>query len=115
MTEQCKLRVAQPRTSMAKTEFLKVLSPGDLGIGRLFEHVRDAVVVADAADGRIVLWNPAAEAMFGYSAEEAAGLLVEVLIPSHLKHQHRGGMARYSATGRGAIIDAGVVVEVPAL
>ena len=100
---------------MAKTEFLKVLSPGDLGIGRLFEHVRDAVVVADAANGQIVLWNPAAEKMFGYSAAEAIGVLVEVLVPTQLKPQHQAGLARYSATGHGAIVDAGMVVEVPAV
>jgi PAS domain S-box-containing protein len=90
------------------------LSPGDLGIGRLFEHVRDAVVVADAASGRIVLWNPAAEQMFGYSAVEAVGLAVEVLVPDHLKPRHRAGMLGYLETGHGTLIDAGQVVEVPA-
>ncbi len=39
--------------------------PQDLGIGRLFERVRDAVIVADAHSGRIVLWNPAATEIFG--------------------------------------------------
>ena len=42
------------------------LLPQDLGIGNLFEAVRDAVVVADARTGRIVLWNPAASKIFGY-------------------------------------------------
>jgi PAS domain S-box-containing protein len=92
-----------------------MLSPGDLGIGRLFQHVRDAVVVADASTGLIALWNPAAEQMFGYSAIEAVGLPVEVLVPSHLKPRHRNGMVGYLETGRGALLDAGVVVEVPAL
>jgi PAS domain-containing protein len=43
------------------------LLPQDLGIGKLYEAVRDAVVVADAHTGRIVLWNPAASRIFGYS------------------------------------------------
>jgi PAS domain-containing protein len=42
-----------------------VRSPSDLGIGQLFETVRDAVVVADADTGRIVLWNPAAALSYG--------------------------------------------------
>jgi PAS domain S-box-containing protein len=92
-----------------------MLSPGDLGIGRLFHHVRDAVVVADASTGQIVLWNPAAERMFGYSAVEAVGLPVEMLVPQQLKSRHRSGMLGYLETGRGALIDAGEVVEVPAL
>ncbi len=64
--------------------------PQDLGIGRLFERVRDAVIVADAWEGRIVLWNPAAEEVFGYRTGEAlAGLDVEALVPGELKGRHR--------------------------
>jgi PAS domain-containing protein len=44
-----------------------VLAPQDLGMGSLFETIRDAVIVADANTGRMVLWNPAAEKIFGYS------------------------------------------------
>lgn len=40
------------------------LQPGDVGIGRLFHLLRDAVVVTDAS-GAVVLWNPAAQQMFG--------------------------------------------------
>ncbi len=36
------------------------IHPEDLGFGRLFEMIRDGVIVADAATQRIVLWNPAA-------------------------------------------------------
>jgi len=43
----------------------------DLGPGWLFDSIRDAVVVADAETGRIVLWNPFASELFGYSADEA--------------------------------------------
>src|SRR6266566_2629064 len=40
----------------------------DLNLGQLFDRVLDAVVVAELATGRIVLWNPAAERLFGYAA-----------------------------------------------
>jgi PAS domain S-box-containing protein len=93
----------------------RALEPADLGIGRLFEHVRDAVVVADVTSGRIVLWNPTAERMFGYTAHEALGMPVSALVPGRLKARHRNGLARYRATGHGDIIDAGRVVEVPAV
>lgn len=93
----------------------RVRTPGDLGIGQLFETVRDAVIVADAATGLIVLWNPAAEAMFGYPPEEALGMPVEALIPEALRARHRAGLAAFHGSGRGRIVDAGQVVEVPAL
>ena len=50
--------------------------PQDLGIGRLFEEVSDAVIVADATTGRIVLWNQVATCIFGYSPAEALELRV---------------------------------------
>jgi PAS domain-containing protein len=42
------------------------MDPQDLGIGRLFERIQDAVIVAVAKTQQIVLWNPAATNIFGY-------------------------------------------------
>jgi PAS domain S-box-containing protein len=91
------------------------MDPQDLGIGRLFERVRDAVIVADAESQRIVLWNPAAARMFGYSSSEALELKVEGLVPEPLKAQHRAGIARYAKTGHGPYIDSHEVLELPAV
>src|SRR5689334_21857169 len=38
--------------------------PADLGIGRLFWSIQEALVVGEANSGAIVLWNPAAELLF---------------------------------------------------
>ena len=86
----------------------------DLGIGFLVWHMPDAVVVGEATSGRIVLWNPAAEALFGYAADEAIGRSLEVLVPPDLRPRHRAGLAAYAATGRGPLVDAARPVEVPA-
>lgn len=91
------------------------MRPEDLGFGRLFDRVRDAVIVADAESQRIVLWNQAATKMFGYSLSEALELRVEVLVPDPLKAQHRTGMARYAKTGHGAYIDSYELLDLPAL
>ena len=91
------------------------LAPQDLGIGRLFESIRDAVIVADANTGRIVLWNPASEEIFGYSTAEALGMSVEELVPDYLKARHRAGMAGYRDTGHGRYIDANTVLDLPAV
>jgi PAS domain S-box-containing protein len=91
------------------------MRPEELGIGGLFERVRDAVIVADAKTQRMVLWNPAATRMFGYPASEALKLRVEALVPELLKAKHRAGIARYAKTGRGPYIDSYRPLELPAL
>src|SRR5215217_8179678 len=91
------------------------MRPQDLGIGRLFERIRDAAIVADAKSQRIVLWNQAATNIFGYSVSEVLGLRVEALVPAYPKDQHRAGIARYAETGRGPYIDPPNQLELPAL
>src|SRR5712692_1504153 len=89
--------------------------PLDLGIGRLFDQIRDAVIVADVDSGRIVLWNSWATRLFGYSAAEARELSIEALMPERLRAEHRAGLVRYRTTGHGAAIDAHVALELVAL
>ncbi len=91
------------------------MRPEDLGIGKLFEKVRDAVIVAEAKTERIVLWNPAAEKVFGYSIPEALGMRVEALVPGYLKAHHQKGIARYGETGRGAYIESHTLLDLPAV
>jgi len=92
-----------------------VLAPRELGMGHLFESVRDAVIVADANTGSMVLWNPAAEAIFGYSTAEALGMSVEELVPDYLKARHRAGMAGYRDTGHARYIDSNTALDLPAV
>jgi PAS domain S-box-containing protein len=90
--------------------------PADFGIGRLFEHIRDAVIVADAASERIVLWNDCATELFGYSREEALELPLHALVPERLRAAHRAGLARYQETGTGELVAGSArVVELSAL
>ncbi len=91
------------------------IQPEDLGIGLLFWTMRDAVVVGDVTTGEIVLWNPAAQRLFGWSAAEAVGSPLERLIPHRLRAAHRAGFARYAATGHGPLVDRDPPVEVPAV
>src|SRR3712207_408043 len=91
------------------------MRPEDLGLGELFERVREAVIVADARTQRIVLWNPAATNIFGYSIAEALELNIEMLVPGPLKAQHRAGITRYAETGHGPYIDSRRLLELPAL
>lgn len=87
----------------------------ELGIGRLFQHVRDAIIVADAHTERIVAWNDCASTIFGYSEEEAKQLPLHSLVPENLRSTHRAGIAHYQKSGKGNLIDSGTPVELVGL
>src|SRR6266702_5305821 len=91
------------------------VSPNDLGLGKLFVHTRDALVVGNVDTGLIALWNPAAEQLFGWSAAEAIGRSIELLIPPAIVRLHQDGVAHFRRTGRGNVLDSARPLEVPAL
>ncbi len=88
--------------------------PRDFDLG-LFWVVPDAVAVADADSGRIVLWNPAAEALFGYSSSEAFDLAIEALVPDPVRRELRAGLARSRGADRPTVVGSPERLEVPAL
>jgi PAS domain S-box-containing protein len=61
---------------------------------QLTEATMDGIVVIDP-DGSIVLFNPAAERMFGYVAAEILGAPASLLVPEELKDFHDEGIARF--------------------
>ena len=67
----------------------------------------DAIAVADAA-GRILVWNHAAEQVFGYSRSTAVGGdMDELIVPPNLRAFHRRGVERYVESGERRLIGAG--------
>ena len=65
---------------------------------RLVETTQDAVLSIDR-EGRIVLFNAAAERTFGYRRNEIAGQKVTVLMPEPYVSQQDEYIARYERTG----------------
>jgi PAS domain S-box-containing protein len=64
----------------------------------------DAVITIDS-EGRVVAFNPAAERIFGYSAQDVTGReMAELIVPPSLRERHRNGLARYVQTGASAIL-----------
>jgi PAS domain S-box-containing protein len=58
----------------------------------------DCVVMADK-DGRVLEFNPAAEATFGYTREEALGhTLAELIVPPSLRERHQRAFDRFVET-----------------
>jgi PAS domain S-box-containing protein len=58
----------------------------------------EAIVVSDP-DGIIRLWNGGATRMFGYSAEQAVGRDLDLIIPEKLRDRHNKGYQQTMATG----------------
>jgi diguanylate cyclase (GGDEF)-like protein/PAS domain S-box-containing protein len=54
----------------------------------------DAAVVGMALDGQILSWNPAAERIYGYTAAEAVGCNVSLLIPPERRDEVRSNKGR---------------------
>lgn len=53
----------------------------------LFENATEGIILSNRK-GKIVLVNPSAQNIFGYTEEELAGELIEVLIPARFKPNH---------------------------
>ena len=77
-------------------------------------------VVVSALDGIVVMndvgvtmeFNPAAEAMFGYSAAEAIGHRVgDLIVPAEARQAHEQGMTRYLASNVPHVIGKRIEVE----
>src|SRR6476661_5451646 len=58
----------------------------------------DAIITVDEAQ-TIVLYNRAAERIFGWPAQQARGMSLDELIPSRYRASHAGHVRRFGATG----------------
>lgn len=83
-----------------------------MDLDKLVEAAGDAIVAADP-EGNIVLWNPAAERIFGFSRSEALGRSLDLIIPERLRQRHWHG---YREVMRSGVTRYGTeVLRVPAL
>jgi PAS domain S-box-containing protein len=64
---------------------------------RIVRGAGDAILAADR-EGRIVLWNAAAERLFGFSAAEAIGQSLDLIVPERHRPRHWEGYRRVAET-----------------
>lgn len=72
---------------------------------RIITHMAASAIVMIDATGAVSFWNPAAENLFGYAAEEAMGMdLHKIIVPQRHYDDFRKGFAGFAQTGEGAIV-----------
>jgi PAS domain S-box-containing protein len=74
-------------------------------LAAIVEHSEDAIV-GKTLDGVVTSWNPAAERMYGYSAEEITGKSIDVLSPEGRTGEMHARLARIRAGQPGERLEA---------
>ena len=69
-----------------------------LNLDHLSQYIGDAVVVSDVNE-KIVLWNPAATRIFGFTEAEALGNTLDIIVPERQLHRHNEGYMQSMKTG----------------
>ncbi|HMF60608.1 MAG TPA: PAS domain S-box protein, partial [Vicinamibacterales bacterium] len=105
------LQEAETRRARRRVE--AALGKSEARKAAILDSVLDCIVTMDAS-GTVIEFNVAAVRTFGYTKAEAIGrLLADLIIPPRFRERHRAGLARYLATGEGALI--GKLVEIIAI
>ncbi|PWC31403.1 PAS sensor protein [Azospirillum sp. TSO35-2] len=79
----------------------------------LIHTASDGIVYSDD-QGVIRFWNEGAERIFGFTAAEALGKSLDLIIPERQRAIHWEGYARVMATGKSRY-EKGALLSVPAL
>jgi len=85
------------------------LIEGEAHLRSILDTVPDAIIVIDET-GVIQSFSTAAQRQFGWTAEEAIGQNVKMLMPEPYRAAHDGYLERYRRTGERRIIGIGRVV-----
>jgi PAS domain S-box-containing protein len=80
---------------------------------RIVADTPEGILFTDR-DGIIRLWNGGCERIFGYSAAEALGRPLDIIIPENLRERHHKGHAETMRTGH-TKYGSGDLLSVPAL
>jgi len=80
---------------------------------QVVEGSPDAIILGDP-EGVIRLWNAGATAIFGFTAAEAVGQSMDLIIPERLRGRHWDGYRKVMATGTSRY-GAGDLLAVPAI
>ena len=70
----------------------------NINVDSFIQAAGDAII-AVGGDGKIVLWNPAAEPIFGFTAADAVGQSLDLIIPERFRERHWNGFRQVMLSG----------------
>jgi PAS domain S-box-containing protein len=70
-----------------------------LDLQQMVAAIGDALVVCDR-EGRVIVWNAAAERLFGWTEAEAMGQRMDMIVPERLRQRHWDGYDKSMETGK---------------
>ena len=101
------------RYSLDRAASLKTIKQSEKRLKTFFQSGPDAVVVINEHQ-QILEWNPKAEIIFGFAANEVIGKeLAETIIPHQYREAHKKGMFHFLQTGEGPVLNK--TIEITAL
>ncbi|MGA7270992.1 MAG: PAS domain S-box protein, partial [Acidimicrobiia bacterium] len=86
-----------------RTELVESLERTEQRMKAILESANDAIISIDQ-EARVMLWNPEAERMFGYTAEEMMGEELTSIVPERFREAHKEGHARVVSGGEHHVI-----------
>lgn len=107
---------AQPAKPLSSGPYQRkdtsMMKPEEIGLA-IIGSASDAIVASDRA-GNIILWNPGAERIFGFTEDEALGQSLDIIIPEPFRERHWEGYHQTAASGQSRY-GAGDMLAVPGL
>lgn len=98
---QHRQRVEEAQAALAR----RALEANEARIRKIVDIALDAVITIDER-GLVTGWNPQAERIFGWRADEVLGQsLTTTIIPPRYRDGHERGLRRYAETGTGPVLN----------
>ena len=96
--EETRLRGETQRAHAQLAEQATALRNSEARLAGIINSAMDGIITVNH-EHHIVLFNPAAEKMFGYKSEQMLGQPLDKLLPQRMRHAHTAHVQKFGTTG----------------